>query len=122
MRHSIGGFSLEGRYFIVQVPEEWNEMDPLPPAGPGDQWFDEVSAFKAALCAPWIRKPIRRSMWTGERPVTTAPPIDPSPATAEQPLSAPSDPAWTRSHWLCELTESDGSHGEIAVLERQLDA
>jgi hypothetical protein len=122
MRRSIGGFSLEGRYFIVQVPEEWNEMDPLPPVGPGDQWFDNVSAFKAALCGPWIRKPVRRSMWTGERPVTTTAPIDRPPATAEHRVSPPSGPTWARSHWLGDFTESDGIHGEIAVLGGQLDA
>jgi hypothetical protein len=111
MRRSIGGFSLEGRYFIVQVPEEWNEMDPLPAASPGDQWFDNISAFKAALSGPWIRRPVRRRMWTGERPETTVPPIDRSHVTAEQRLSPPSDPACARSNWLCDLTESDGSQG-----------
>lgn len=63
MARQIGGFSVEGRYFIVQVPDEWKETDPLPAPSPDDLWFDRASDFKAALNGPWIRKPVWRSAW-----------------------------------------------------------
>jgi hypothetical protein len=63
MAQHIGGYSLEGRYFIVEVSDDWKEMDPLPPVSPSDQWFDAASDFKAALRGPWIRKPVRRYEW-----------------------------------------------------------
>ncbi len=104
MPDHIGGYSVEGRYFIVNVPEGWKETDPLPPVRPDDRWFDHVSAFKAALKGPWIRKPVWRSAWTGEPvapvPVPEAPvhidhahpiaplPISPSSAAAR---ATPSD-------------------------------
>jgi hypothetical protein len=64
MARQMGGFSLEGRYFIVEVPDEWKEMEPLPKPGPTDLWFDHVTEFKAALRGPWIRWPVRRSVWS----------------------------------------------------------
>lgn len=67
MRRHIGGFTVEGRYFIVHVPEGWMETHPLPPPSADDLWFDHASAFKAALRGPWIRKPVWRSAWTESR-------------------------------------------------------
>jgi len=63
MPKHIGGQNLEGRYFIISVPDDWTENDPLPPPSPEDQWFDRMSEFKAALDCPWIRVPRRHSPW-----------------------------------------------------------
>ena len=64
MTRHIGGFTVEGRYFIVEVPDGWTETQPLPEAGPRDLWFDRVTDFKKALNGPWIRKPVWRVAWT----------------------------------------------------------
>jgi hypothetical protein len=63
MTRQVGGRTFEGQYFIVNVPEDWNEMTPLPPPGPDDMWFDNETDFKAALNGPWIRKFVRRERW-----------------------------------------------------------
>lgn len=73
MTREVGGFTVEGRYFIVKVPDWWKEMDPLPPPSPYDRWFDRVSHFKAELNGPWIRRPVWRSPWKVEAPVPVAP-------------------------------------------------
>ena len=123
MTRPIGGFSLEGRYFIVQVPEGWTEMDPLPEASPDDLWFDRVSDFKAALHGPWIRRPVRRSVWKKTRRVAIKPPIDRSPAIEEHRLPSSIAPSRACSRSLDDLTESDGGRREIAFrLGRQVDA
>ena len=75
MRREVGGYTVEGRYFIVKVPDWWKEMDPLPPPSPDDRWFDRVSHFKAALTGPWIRWPVWRRPWTIEAPA--AAPVEP---------------------------------------------
>jgi hypothetical protein len=64
MAKQIGGFTVEGRYFIVQVPDEWQETHPLPAPSPDDLWFDRVTDFKEALNGPWIRKPVKRAEWS----------------------------------------------------------
>ena len=108
MTRQIGGFSLEGRHFIVDVPEGWKEMDPLPDVSADDRWFDHISDFKAALRGPWIRKPVRRSPWQasatlGAQAVPATPPVTtPSPhAIAELRRWPPSHyaaPAWAMGH------------------------
>ncbi len=57
----IGGQNLEGRFFIIAVPDEWTETDPLPLPAPDDMWFDRLTDFKAALDCPWIRRPLRHN-------------------------------------------------------------
>jgi len=63
MTRHIGGTTLEGRYFIVQVPDGWKETDPLPAPTAADLWFERLTDFKAALKGPWIHKPVRRQPW-----------------------------------------------------------
>jgi hypothetical protein len=72
MSRQIGGFSVEGRYFIVNVPDGWTETQPLPPPSPDDLWFDRVSDFKNALRGPWIRKPVKRMTWSDTGSASTA--------------------------------------------------
>jgi hypothetical protein len=126
MARQIGGFSLEGRYFIVQVPDEWKEMDPLPDPSPADLWFDHVTEFKAALRGPWIRRPVRRIMW-GKRTRATKPatslrrPSRSSPPMLTMEASQPAARAFSRS--LGDLTESHGGIREVAArLGQQQDA
>jgi hypothetical protein len=64
----IGGQNLEGRYFIITVPENWTENEPLPAPRPYDAWFDRLTDFKAALDCPWIRRPLRHHVWS-ETPI-----------------------------------------------------
>jgi hypothetical protein len=118
MTRPIGGFSLEGRFFIVQVPEEWNEMDPLPAVSPDDQWFDDVSEFKRALHGPWIRMPVRRTPWTSFEPAIPAAPTGPTYRVEEyrlEPSAPPTPPMRARSRSLGDLMESDGGHREVAA-------
>jgi len=61
----IGGQNLEGRFFIIAVPANWTENDPLPQPSADDLWFDRLTDFKAALDCPWIRRPMRFRQWTG---------------------------------------------------------
>ena len=63
MGRRIGGQNFEGRYFIITVPDNWTENDPLPSPGPEDRWFERLSDFKAALDCPWIRTPLRHQEW-----------------------------------------------------------
>jgi hypothetical protein len=88
MTREVGGYTVEGRYFIVKVPDWWKEMDPLPPPSPDDRWFDRVSHFKAELTGPWIRWPVWRRPWTLEAPVeVSVEPIEPiEPAEPEDCL------------------------------------
>jgi len=60
MPRMVGGQNLEGRYFIVRVPDDWKENEQLPPPSPDDRWFERLTDFKSALDGPWIRKPVRR--------------------------------------------------------------
>jgi hypothetical protein len=125
MTRHIGGFSLEGRYFIVQVPEGWKETDSLPDPSPEDLWFDRVSEFKAALHGPWIRKPVRRSAWKESPLVAALPPIDQAsidqaPTVEELHRRLPLFSASARSRSLGDLMESDGSRREIAARFGQL--
>jgi hypothetical protein len=53
----------EGLYVIFEVPDDWREGDPFPPASPNDHWFDKLPDFVAALDGPWDHVPIRRSRW-----------------------------------------------------------
>ena len=115
MTRHIGGFSLEGRYFIVHVPEGWKETDSLPDPSPEDLWFDRVSEFKAALHGPWIRKPVRRSAWKESPLVAGLPPIDQARTVEDLDRRLPLFSASARSRSLGDLTESDGSRREIAA-------
>lgn len=63
MARQIGGQNLEGRYFIIAVPEHWVDGDPLPEPCADDRWFDRLDDFKAALDGPWIRRPMRHQLW-----------------------------------------------------------
>ena len=124
MARQIGGFSLEGRYFIVQVTDEWKELDPLPKPSPADLWFDHVTDFKAALHGPWIRRPVRRSMWSKRtRAITPATSLrgpDPShPPMLTLAEAQPAARACSRS--LGDLTESDGGIREVAARLGQQD-
>ena len=67
MARRIGGQNLEGRFFIVTVPDDWTENDPLPAPSPEDRWFDRMSDFKAALDCPWIRRPLRHTVCQDSR-------------------------------------------------------
>jgi hypothetical protein len=80
----IGGQNLEGRFFIVSVPDDWTENDSLPPPSPEDRWFDRMTDFKAALDCPWIRLPRRHMQWTERGP--GAPPASPRPRVAPAAL------------------------------------
>jgi hypothetical protein len=75
----IGGQNLEGRFFIISVPDDWTESDPLPPPSPEDRWFDRMTDFKAALDCPWIRLPLRHMPWSERR----------APASSPGPRQAP---------------------------------
>jgi len=63
MGRRIGGQNLEGRFFIITVPDDWTENDPLPEPRPEDQWFDRLTDFKSALDCPWIHRPLRFRAW-----------------------------------------------------------
>jgi hypothetical protein len=120
MKRQIGGFTVEGRYFIVQVPDGWNEMEPLPDPSPSDLWFDNVSRFKAALRGPWIRRPVWRSPTPGARfqpcspPTATALPSEAADLTSKHPNPVHAAPGTARSRSLGDLTDADGGHREIA--------
>jgi hypothetical protein len=81
MARQIGGFSVEARYFILEVPDGWKETDPLPAPSPDDRWYDSVTEFKAALRGPWIRRPVRRRVWKKARRA-----VKPAAAPAESDL------------------------------------
>jgi len=87
MPRTIGCQSLEGRYFIVEVPDGWKETDPLPEPAATDRWFDRLTDFKAALKGPWIRKPVRRAPYRPAAP-PAAPPSAPQPTQAARSVSA----------------------------------
>jgi hypothetical protein len=80
MTRQIGGVTVEGRYFIVHVPEGWMETQPLPAPSRDDLWFDRITEFKSALNGPWIRQPVRRSMWRDELAGGDGSPLDAAPA------------------------------------------
>lgn len=67
----IGGQNLEGKYFIISVPDGWTEKDPYPEPSPADQWFDRLSDFKAALDCPWLHVPVRFAQWKPPVPART---------------------------------------------------
>ena len=67
----IGGQNLEGRFFIITVPEGWTENDPLPAPSSRDMWFDRLTDFKAALDCPWIHRPLRYKPWVDDTGSTT---------------------------------------------------
>jgi hypothetical protein len=78
----IGGQNLEGRYFIITVPEGWTENDPMPAPSPNDAWFDRLTDFKEALDCPWIRRPLRYKAWSEVK----RPPLSASYAARIQPV------------------------------------
>jgi hypothetical protein len=87
MPKRIGGQNLEGRYFIISVPDDWTENDPLPAPSPDDRWFDRMSDFRASLDCPWIRVPLRHSPWKdGARPARPLPANNPAPARSAPPF------------------------------------
>lgn len=63
MSRRIGRRTYEGRFVIIQVPDDWTIGGPLPAANPDDQWFDSLSEFAAALGAPFDHRPINRRPW-----------------------------------------------------------
>jgi hypothetical protein len=69
----LGRVTYEGRYVIIQVPEEWKLGDALPAASPDDRWFEKLPDFVAALNAPWDHTPINRHPWDND-PGRPAPP------------------------------------------------
>lgn len=68
MSKKVGGVTYEARYFIVEVPDEWQTTDPLPASGPNDQWFERMADFVTALGAPWNHAPVNRRPWPDEVP------------------------------------------------------
>jgi hypothetical protein len=63
MQKRVGHVTREGRYVIIEVPEDWLTGDPLPPASVDDRWFETFLAFMAALNQPYDRTPIDRQPW-----------------------------------------------------------
>jgi hypothetical protein len=68
MSRRIGGVNYEGRFFIVEVGDDWQTGQPLPEPSPSDQWFDRLPDFVAALNAPWNHTPINRRPFQDETP------------------------------------------------------
>jgi hypothetical protein len=68
MLRRVGGVNYEGRFFIVEVPENWQVGDPLPDPSPKDQWFDRLPEFVQALGAPYNHTPVNRRPWQDETP------------------------------------------------------
>jgi hypothetical protein len=66
MSRRVGGVNYEGRFFIVEVGDDWQVSDPLPAPGPKDQWYDRLPDFVQALGAPYNHTPVNRRPWQDE--------------------------------------------------------
>jgi hypothetical protein len=62
-RKRIARITHERRYVIIKLPLNWEAGDPLPPAGPEDQWFESFLPFIAVWRGPYEQEPIERQPW-----------------------------------------------------------
>ena len=60
----VGRVTFDGRYVIIQVSDDWEPGDPLPPPSVHDRWFTTFLDFVSALRRPYDRTPIEREAWS----------------------------------------------------------